>query len=38
MKAKHDNNLIDCIGMVFVENEIKLLWPINQVQSLTKTN
>ena len=28
MKTRHDNNMIDHIGVVYHENEIELSWPI----------
>lgn len=28
MKTRHDNDMIDCIGVVYVENDNELSWPI----------
>lgn len=27
-KTEHDNNVTDCIGVVYAEIETELLWPI----------
>lgn len=28
MKTKQDNDVTDCIGVVYTENKTRLLWPI----------
>ena len=28
MKTRHNNDMTDCIGAVYAENEIDLLWTI----------
>ena len=36
-KTKKDNNMIDCIGMVYAETKIEMLRPTNQVWYVAKT-
>ena len=30
IKSREDNDVIDCIGLLYVKNETELLWPIQQ--------
>ena len=30
MKTRHDNDVIDRIGIVYIENDTELSWPIGQ--------
>ena len=36
MKTKHDNDIIDRIGVIYVENKAKLSWSIEQGAVVTK--
>lgn len=37
MKAKHDNDITDCIVVAYVNNDIELLGLVELVLSVTKT-
>lgn len=37
MKTRHDNNMIDHIDVIYVKNEIELLWPIDLGKVCEKT-